>query len=799
MNESDVLLRLLKCKSEVEKAKRDKEACHVQIRTCTLELDTVNEMISSGSSRGNAIAKVIPTGSQLDQLVKIMISNGILSSDDLTAILGSDDTVEEVRENLICKAMLYLNQDREYKRDIEKENLGTLAVNLQSIEQELQDTGCNSTNLPSQVNIDEEDIDDLTAELTNLREKVQEYTRTHEIWMYQGQWAPSTYEPYQMEALNAVNDIMEQVVENVLKLVGPSPVEYMQNIEKLLLHTSKEQFAEGAIQLLTHQTVIDIGMKLLNEVVEDMCQEVAQLIDKAVIVAFDIAERITAVQLHVKKIETSHTGLRKEATLKKIFNQMKIDRSQSESCWRHSQLLTRWAVDGKAKEIVNCRKRSDVTEVKLPRDALLRGVAEQLREGNEIEMFLKKLSLTLQDTKAIKYISAISLSPNQQYVALGTTTGQLFIYNCNDASPVSESITSKDKHTQIHLSWSLDSSYFLCVTSDGGVECWQLFAEKFTSVGLCVPQIIVRLCEDDYKLKGSINLLTGSQVTLAKFYPSFSLLGIQPWVMLGMSSGDIIKCCIMTDIYSMETPVECVLSLQNDYPVELFRGHEKSLVSIVFCDLIGAMFSLDVTYNLCQWDYSKEGFSGYGWYIPRKCYRLMFELNMYAPVPDVPSKIRYDNKLEKSHERQTNAEKQQIYKRAWDEVKSLKRSFILWEEKEKTDLIKQFYVPANTEDSTFLCHIVTMDKNQRLQSYVLNTYQIIEIIPFKLLSCYQTFSGKEIVFSLLYCHELMGSSQSVSVTLDLSSIEFSSSVKSVKQFNSYLNKMPYMLYKYLNQ
>ena len=26
---------------------------------------------------------------------------------------------------------------------------------------------------------------------------------------------------------------------------------------------------------------------------------------------------------------------------------------------------------------------------------------------------------------------------------------------------------------------------------------------------------------------GSINLLTGSQVTLAKFYPSFSLLGIQ--------------------------------------------------------------------------------------------------------------------------------------------------------------------------------------------------------------------------------------------------------------------------------
>ena len=31
----------------------------------------------------------------------------------------------------------------------------------------------------------------------------------------------------------------------------------------------------------------------------------------------------------------------------------------------------------------------------------------------------------------------------------------------------------------------------------------------------------------------------------------FCFLWLQPWVMLGMSSGDIIKCCIMTDIYSM--------------------------------------------------------------------------------------------------------------------------------------------------------------------------------------------------------------------------------------------------------
>jgi len=69
-------------------------------------------------------------------------------------------------------------------------------------------------------------------------------------------------------------------------------------------------------------------------------------------------------------------------------------------------------------------------------------------------------------------------------------------------------------------------------------------------IGLCAPQIIIRLCSDDLKLKGtypnilskccrtvyvlyftdilgSINLATGSQVILAEFHPSFSFLGIQ--------------------------------------------------------------------------------------------------------------------------------------------------------------------------------------------------------------------------------------------------------------------------------
>jgi len=72
------------------------------------------------------------------------------------------------------------------------------------------------------VKVDEEDIDSLTAELISLRwvehcwtfmhgsectirKRVQEYTDTHTRRSYQGEWAISTYEPYQMEALSIVS------------------------------------------------------------------------------------------------------------------------------------------------------------------------------------------------------------------------------------------------------------------------------------------------------------------------------------------------------------------------------------------------------------------------------------------------------------------------------------------------------------------------------------------------------------------------------------------------------------------
>lgn len=531
-----------------------------------------------------------------------------------------------------------------------------------------------------------------------------------------------------------------------------------------------------------------------------MCLEIAQHMYKAATLAGGVAEELIITQLQVKKDKTSMNSNRNEM-LKKIFQQMKTDRQQNLLCWRHTQLLTRWTKDGVTKETIDHKKSSKTTEITLPQHVLLQNFPK-LTSGDESEeeRAWKTLSTKLQESKNFKNISAVSVSPNKEYLAIGTA-GQIVVYDNNKMSPVTEEIVSKEKFNFLHLAWSLDSMHLLTVSSEGTLECWQIFTGRITSSGLSVSKLIVQILKDDCKLKGDLNLSADAtslpHVVIAEFYPTFSMLGIQPWLVIGLSSGDIIKCQVMPDIHPIIPEVEPVLKFGNNFSAELFRGHEASVVTIVFRNFTGAMFSLDVAYHLFVWDYSKDGFSGYGWYMPQMLYKLNFELAMYAPIPDASIKIKYDDKREKSQRRKTNAEKQQIYQKALADLHSVQKSHVLWKELTNDNGSKQFYVPQDTQDVDFLCHIAVKDKDQQLLSYVIRPYQTIKVSPVKLLTCYRTFTGKELIFQVLYKHELV-TSQGVKISLDLTTAELNNSVNIDRNISDNPSNLPYLLYKYIN-
>lgn len=127
---------------------------------------------------------------------------------------------------------------------------------------------------------------------------------------------------------------------------------------------------------------------------------------------------------------------------------------------------------------------------------------------------------------------------------------------------------------------------------------------------------------------------------------------------------------------------------------------------------------------------------------------------------------------------------------ALTDLHSIQNSHVLWKELTNEDglvscvwlwtivtstilltLQKQFYVPQEVHDSNFPCHIAVKDKDQKLLSYVISTYQTIKVLlycdelqlelcqlifqvsPVKLLTSYQTFTSKELSLHLLYEHE----------------------------------------------
>ena len=80
------------------------------------------------------------------------------------------------------------------------------------------------------------------------------------------------------------------------------------------------------------------------------------------------------------------------------------------------------------------------------------------------------------------------------------------------------------------------------------------------------------------------------------------------------------------------------------------------------------------------------------------------------------------------------------------ELQSIEKSYFLWQELTNDngsvsilfivfcllDCIisqqKQFYVPQETQHSSFPCHIAVKDKDRQLLSYVISTYQTIKVV-----------------------------------------------------------------------
>lgn len=93
-----------------------------------------------------------------------------------------------------------------------------------------------------------------------------------------------------------------------------------------------------------------------------------------------------------------------------------------------------------------------------------------------------------------------------------------------------------------------------------------------------------------------------------------------------------------------------------------------------------------------------------------------------------------------------------MYLIALTDLESLQKSHVLWQELNNDNGLvglivarnvatysvykyylqqKQFFVPKEIQNSSFLCHVVVKDKDQQLLSHVICTYQTIKVMSYK--------------------------------------------------------------------
>jgi WD40 repeat protein len=193
------------------------------------------------------------------------------------------------------------------------------------------------------------------------------------------------------------------------------------------------------------------------------------------------------------------------------------------------------------------------------------------------------------------------------------------------------------------LSWSADGLSFVTIDHDNTMRIWSAFS---ASAG-ALPKLRFEMAQRSLHFeKGPFvdrerNALKMQLVrpTCVEFFPSFTLFGTQPFIVVGLANGDILK--VNTDtrasILSFPPPVESeengvVSFVGNNCSAELFRRHTAPVIYLGFANNSLPMVSVSEDGLMVLWQYNQESVSGFGWFVPTVEQRLLLKEKAWVLV-----------------------------------------------------------------------------------------------------------------------------------------------------------------------
>ncbi|PIK47863.1 hypothetical protein BSL78_15280 [Apostichopus japonicus] len=181
-------------------------------------------------------------------------------------------------------------------------------------------------------------------------------------------------------------------------------------------------------------------------------------------------------------------------------------------------------------------------------------------------------STLLKINKKVIGISAVEVSANQQQIAVGTMKGDIITYSLMQDQPQAVRYIRNESalgDPLISLTWSLDGNRIMNVNDSGMLRVWstlpgrrlvkdakELDLVKNTSTDSVPPQLTLLITmddqENDFNFQAGPLSDTGAQKetdfpSVAAFHPSCTLLATQNSIVVGLQSGDLLKCNAVFD------------------------------------------------------------------------------------------------------------------------------------------------------------------------------------------------------------------------------------------------------------
>ncbi|ESP04900.1 hypothetical protein LOTGIDRAFT_156139 [Lottia gigantea] len=475
--------------------------------------------------------------------------------------------------------------------------------------------------------------------------------------------------------------------------------------------------------------------------------------------------------------------------------------------------------------------KTDSKQIKQQKVNTERYINREIRYWQNMKEDITKITLS----KKCKGIETVRPSPDSSMIAIGTVHGDVIVYDVNqepwrvvrlihNSSAVDDGV--------IDIAWTLDNSKLVTINKMGSMQVWtfdgggiaradakglDIQADPTGFLPLQLERLVV--LDDDMKdfsfKQGPFSeqgVLDGTNSPVkAAFYPSFSFLGSQHSVCVGLNNGDMLKCNLEPllakidnvqeqDVVFLEAPRIYQENIYDEkfgvnligesLEAELYRHHKHPVIYLGFIHNMTKIVTVDQRGFINIWHYDGKYISNFGWFTPFKKLKLDLVKKVYTPADTGAPNIKFtDREKSKKKSKQDIARERQ-------RVQNLLNNMMLgdpWHEEELLGqgLTTSIYAPkgAVKDTGSLFNVIIKHTATDQLSSYLTRMYKPVKIPCKKLVEVQQSSSGTELIFMLLFPEFPPKDAHLTILVLDLKTFKLRDIRKDIKLTNKEYNEL----------